>query len=200
MPLSFLQRAKRALVSVLLKLAFDYGVAADINRESEDRAVLQRYRRVVKKVHPDKGGHKKTFQTLQVAKEAWDTARQGARPAGNPALVEGQLVLASAQSKQYRVHAQAVLPTYSGKWSLQLWAAFVAYRNSNAKGVTSGAKLRSLEIKPSFGHHTGPIFLTFSVCLKICMLFFRVDFKLCFSVVFHVFSDRRKLSNRVKAM
>ena len=30
------------------------------------------------KVHPDKGGHKKTFQTLQVAKEAWDTARQSA--------------------------------------------------------------------------------------------------------------------------
>ena len=60
------------------------------------------------KVHPDKGGHKKTFQTLQVAKEAWDTARQGARPAGNPALVEGQLVLASAQSKQYRVQAQRI--------------------------------------------------------------------------------------------
>ena len=127
MPLSLIQRAKRALVSVLLKLAFDYGVAVDINRESDDRALLQCYRRVVKKVHPDKGGHKKTFQTLQVAKEAWDTARQGARPAGNPALVEGQLVLASAQSKQYRVHAQAVLLTYSGKWSLQLWAAFVAW-------------------------------------------------------------------------
>ena len=81
MPLSLVQRAKRALVSVLLKLAFDYGVAVDINRESDDRAVLQRYRRVVKKVHPDKGGHKKTFQTLQVAKEVWHTARQGARPA-----------------------------------------------------------------------------------------------------------------------
>ena len=80
MPLSLIQRAKRALVSVLLKLAFDYGVAVDINRESDDRAVLQRYRRVVKKVHPDKGGHKKTFQTLQVAKEAWDTAWQEERP------------------------------------------------------------------------------------------------------------------------
>ena len=107
MPLSLLQRAKRAFVSVLLKLAFDYGAAVDINRESDDRAVLQCYRRVVKKVHPDKGGHKKTFQTLQVAKEAWDTARQAARPAGNPALSEGQLVLVSAQSKQYRAQAQA---------------------------------------------------------------------------------------------
>jgi len=127
MPLSLIQRAKRAFVSVLLKLAFDYGVAVDINRESDDKAVSQCYRRVVKKVHPDKGGNKKKFQTLQVAKEAWDTARQGAHPAGNPALSEGQLVLLSAQSGQYRVQAQAVLLTYSGKWSLQLWAAFVAW-------------------------------------------------------------------------
>ena len=66
MPLSLIQRAKRAFVSVLLKLAFDYGVAVDINRESDDKAVLQCYRRVVKKVHPDKGGNKKKFQTLQV--------------------------------------------------------------------------------------------------------------------------------------
>jgi len=81
-----------------------YGVAADVNRESDDKAISQAYRRVVRKVHPDKGGSKKKFQTLQVAKEAWDAARQGARPAGNPALSEGQLVLLSAQSGQYRVH------------------------------------------------------------------------------------------------
>ena len=37
MPHSLLLRAKRAFVSVLLKLAFDYGVAADVNRESDRR-------------------------------------------------------------------------------------------------------------------------------------------------------------------
>ena len=57
MPLSLLQRAKRAFVSVLLKLALDYGVAADVNRDSDDKVILQSYRRVVKKVHPDKGGN-----------------------------------------------------------------------------------------------------------------------------------------------
>ena len=87
MPLSLLQRAKRAFVSVLLKLALDYGVAADVNRDSDDKVILQSYRRVVKKVHPDKGGNKKKFQALQSAKEAWDTARQRARPAGNPAHI-----------------------------------------------------------------------------------------------------------------
>ena len=127
MPLSLLQRAKRAFVSVLLKLALDYGVAADVNRDSDDKVILQSYWRVVKKVHPDKGGNKKKFQALQVAKEAWDTARQDARSAGNPALSEGQLVLLSAQSGQYRVQAQAVLLTYSGKWPLPLRAAFVEW-------------------------------------------------------------------------
>ena len=86
MPLSLLQRAKRAFVSVLLKLAFDYGDAFDVNRDSDDHAISQSCRRVVKKVHPDKGGNKKKFQALQVAKEAWDTARQRARPAENPAF------------------------------------------------------------------------------------------------------------------
>ena len=114
MPLSSLQRAKRAFVSVLLKLALDYGVAADVNRDSDDKVILQSYRRVVKKVHPDKGGNKKKFQALQSAKEAWDTAQQRARPAGNPALSEGQLVLLSAQSGQYRVCSQAVPLTTRG--------------------------------------------------------------------------------------
>ena len=50
MPLSLLQRAKRAFVTVLLKLALDYGVAADVNRDSDDKVILQSYRRVVKKV------------------------------------------------------------------------------------------------------------------------------------------------------
>ena len=65
MPLSLLQRAKRAFVSVLLKLALDYGIAADVNRDSDDKVILQSYRRVVKKVHPDKGGNKVDMQTLQ---------------------------------------------------------------------------------------------------------------------------------------
>ena len=104
MPHSLLLRAKRAFVSVLLKLAFEYGIAADVNRESDDKAISQSYRRVLKKGHLDKDGNKKKLQALLVAKEAWDTARQGARPAGNPALSEGQLVLLSAQSGQYRVH------------------------------------------------------------------------------------------------
>ena len=75
MPLSLLQRAKRAFVTVLLKLALDYGVAADVNRDSDDKVILQSYRRVVKKVHPDKGGNKKKFQPLTNSKREYNKNR-----------------------------------------------------------------------------------------------------------------------------
>ncbi len=58
MPHSTLYRAKRALVSVLLRLAAACGLALEITRESDDGAVLQAYRRVAKKVHPDRERHK----------------------------------------------------------------------------------------------------------------------------------------------
>ena len=67
MPLSTTYRAKRALVSLLLKLAVAYDIVLDITRESADDAVLQAFRRAAKKVHPDKGGRKTDFQALQAA-------------------------------------------------------------------------------------------------------------------------------------
>ena len=54
MPHSTLYHAKRALVSVLLRLAAACGLALEITRESDDGAVLQAYRRVAKKVHQRK--------------------------------------------------------------------------------------------------------------------------------------------------
>ena len=83
MPLSLIQRAKRALVSVLLKLAFDYGVAVDINRESDDRAVLQCCRRVVKKVHPDKGGHRPADRKPRRPEDT-ENERQNQRKTASP--------------------------------------------------------------------------------------------------------------------
>ena len=67
MPISTLLRAKRAFVTVLLRLAAACGLALEITRDSADGAILQAYRRVAKKVHPDKGGSKRKFQELQGA-------------------------------------------------------------------------------------------------------------------------------------
>ena len=64
-----LLRAKRAFVSVLLKLAFEYGIAADVNRESDDKAISQAYRRVVRKVHPDKGGSRRNSRRCRLPRK-----------------------------------------------------------------------------------------------------------------------------------
>ena len=69
MPLSLIQRAKRAFVSVLLKLAFDYGAAVDINRESDDRAVLQCYRRVVKKSTRTRAATRRRFRRCRLQRK-----------------------------------------------------------------------------------------------------------------------------------
>ena len=81
MPHSLLLRAKRAFVSDLAGLP-------PSRQESP----------------PRQGRQQEEIPGAADANESWDTARQGARPAGNPALSEGQLVLLSAQSGQYRVH------------------------------------------------------------------------------------------------
>ena len=55
MALTVKQRAKRALVSLLLALAGAYGVPLTLTRDSPDTDVKKAWRRVSAKVHPDKG-------------------------------------------------------------------------------------------------------------------------------------------------
>ena len=49
------QLAKCALVTVLLALAAVYGVLCTLDRESDDTAVKSAYKRIILRVHPDKG-------------------------------------------------------------------------------------------------------------------------------------------------
>ena len=53
---SAVDRARRALVSVLRQLAALYAVVLDLARESADSAVKTAYRKVSRKAHPDRGG------------------------------------------------------------------------------------------------------------------------------------------------
>ena len=53
MALTVKQRAKRALVSLLLALAGAYGVPLTLTRDSPDTDVKKAWRRVSAKVHPD---------------------------------------------------------------------------------------------------------------------------------------------------
>ena len=60
------QIAKRALVSLLLALAQEYGVCLTLKREDSDALINAAYRKVVKRVHPDKGSD--TVSSFKVAK------------------------------------------------------------------------------------------------------------------------------------
>ena len=117
--------ATRALVSVLLVLARSYLVVLEVNRDSPTEQVLKAYRKVLLKVHPDKGGKKADTQKLQEVKEAWDKARKGS--AGKTDSTTGAVAVRAAQRKEYRVNAQVVLLTYQGVAGLGQWHRFVAW-------------------------------------------------------------------------
>lgn len=71
--------AKRALVSLLLKLAVAYQVVVSVSRDSPDVSVKAAFRKIAVKVHPDKGGDTADFQRLQDAKERWEAAAKDAK-------------------------------------------------------------------------------------------------------------------------
>ena len=81
MPTSTVLLAKRALVSLLLRLAVAYQVVLSINRDASVVVVTASFRKVVLKVHPDKGGRLEDAQELQAAKAEWDQARKDATSA-----------------------------------------------------------------------------------------------------------------------
>ena len=56
MPVSAAQKATRAFVKVLTALGRSYGVSVTVTRDSTDACLLRAYRRLLLKVHPDKGG------------------------------------------------------------------------------------------------------------------------------------------------
>ena len=76
--------SKRALVTLLLLLSATYVVPISICRDSPDEVVLGAYRKVVRKVHPDRGGLLADAQKLTAARDNWDTARRSKKSAGRP--------------------------------------------------------------------------------------------------------------------
>lgn len=119
--------AKRAFVSLLLSLGAVNSLVLKVNRESADKDVLAAYRRVLLKVHPDKGGKKKDFQRLHAAKEKWESTRGKGPGPSQPEVSSEDLLVACVAKGGHRVHAQAVLLTYFGKWSQKLWSEFLVY-------------------------------------------------------------------------
>ena len=127
-----------------------------MNRDSPPEQVLNAYRKVLLKVHPDKGGKKADTQKLQEVKEAWDKARKGS--AGKADSTTGAVVVTKAKRKEYRVNAHVVLLTYQGVAGLEQWHRFVAWARGSLKkfGVQRwGATLEACETD---GLHTHLVF------------------------------------------
>ena len=135
MAASRLELATRAFVVVLLALARRYELVLQVNRESPAEQLVKSYRKLLLKVHPDKGGCKEDVQKLQAAKEEWETARQtSGGKAGRPsAQGDGSSLVSKGQRKEYRVNASVVLLTYHGFSDLAQWHRFVAFVQSSLK-------------------------------------------------------------------
>ena len=130
--LSAVQKAKRALVTLLLALARAYGVAAVVSRESADADVKKAFRQLARRVHPDKGGNPADAQRLNAARDAWEAAQRGGPQRGRPApaaAVPATVVDARAPGSLC-VHSEAVLLTYQS-WlpesATQVWERFCTF-------------------------------------------------------------------------
>ena len=156
-PLSSLAAATRALVSVLLVLSRSYSLVLIVNRDSSPDLVLKAYRRVLLKVHPDKGGKKEDAQKLQAAKETWDKARKaGSSTSGSPKdSADGPTgVLVTRQRNEYRAQAAIVLLTYQRFADLQQWHRFVYFVRGSLKKWTAHKWGATLEACETEGLHT----------------------------------------------
>ena len=66
--------AKRALVTLLLRVAALYSLTLGVKRDSPDSEVKRAFRSLSKRTHPDRGGDKASQQDLNNAYTTWETA------------------------------------------------------------------------------------------------------------------------------
>ena len=72
---SLVTLAKRALVTLLLAFARQYQILAlVIIRDSPDKDILAAFKKVARRIHPDKGGSTSDFQRLNNARDEREEA------------------------------------------------------------------------------------------------------------------------------
>ena len=108
---------ERALVTLLLSLAWQSDVALQVSRDSPDEQVKKSFKKVVLKIHPDKPrGCKESTQKLNDAYKAWQDTPTGT-PGRKPTEANVGMVLvrggAGKKARQdYRIQSELVLLTY----------------------------------------------------------------------------------------
>ena len=81
---SELDRAKRALVTLIKSLAALYSVVVEVVRDSDDAVIRGAFRKVSRKVHPDRGGNEADQKRLNEAYESWCKAVREKGSRGRP--------------------------------------------------------------------------------------------------------------------
>ena len=123
----------RALVGVMKGLAVAYGlvIPATNGHTASEEDVKKSYTKLVRKVHPDKGGNNADFRKLQAAYEGWRSAepqvgRPSARADEEDGAAGGDIVVTGVK-KTYDIRASAVMLTYQGIQDVRQWDRFVEW-------------------------------------------------------------------------
>ena len=141
---SSVDRAKRALVSLLIRLAKLYSIVLDITRDSADVDIRRAFKKVSRKAHPDRGGSGEHQQTFNDTHAAWEQSQRDAkgrgrgrqRPTATPHDASGVLLTLRAQAKNkkdFRFQSAAVLLTYQKFQARSVWEDFVAHVRENVR-------------------------------------------------------------------
>lgn len=122
----------------MLSLATLYSVLLSLSRDGTDAEVRAGYKKLIRKVHPDKRGKTEDAQKLQAAKDMWDDAKEKATPGGRPRQCGARSANAGEEQqadnmevadpeqarKAYRIQSGAVLLTCNGVRDFAQWRRF----------------------------------------------------------------------------
>lgn len=152
---------KRALVTLLKRLARKYKLNLDLVREASDAQVLAAFRRVIRWAHPDKSGSEDDTKDLNLARDQWEGAKQNRRGPGRQprpphAAPQSNSEDAGPLAENVpgkRIHAQAVMLTFQGVVDLQQWQRFLDFWKANMKKWCVKYWCATLESNQQQGYH-----------------------------------------------
>ena len=147
MVLSHVQAAKRAYVKVLRALSVKYDVASTLTREDSEQSLTAQFRKLARRVHPDKGGSLQDTKVLFTARDEWNAAKATAGMNGRPKapsptshtscdMAPNAVAIdhtCERRGKGYRIQSEGVNLTYMNVVDHAQWHRLVEFVKSNLR-------------------------------------------------------------------
>lgn len=188
---SALDLAKRAMVSLLLRVAALYAVTVKVKRDSPDGEVKRAFRQVCKKSHPDRGGDKAHQQQLNDAYAAWESAQRAAKEkAANREATKRTRTTTKAQEdrvssgvvslpsweqarreKNFRFQSVAVLLTYQRFDDSAVWEKFLRFVRENLLAWKVKFWCATMETNADQTYHLHLMLQFYSACDRTAKVF-----------------------------